>query len=320
MIYGAGAIGGVVGARLHQSGHDVLLIARGEHHDAIARHGLTLETPEERVTLRLPVLAAPSPDQLQGGDVVLLATKSQDTGGALKALRDAVRSPPPVVCLQNGVENERKALRLFGDVYGAVVMSPTSHLQPGVVQAYGTSLTGEIDVGRYPDGVDELCQEICEALRASRFDAEPRPEIMRHKYAKLINNLANAVEALCGPQAGASELSERVKAEGREILRTAGIEFEVQDVAAVESRWRRWGVKEIAGQPRGGGSTWQSVIRGGRIETDYLNGEIVLLARRHGGEAPLNALVQELANRTVREGRSPGWLEPEQILRSALSR
>ena len=47
VIYGAGAIGGVVGARLHQSGHEVVLIARGAHLEAIQTHGLTLTTGGE---------------------------------------------------------------------------------------------------------------------------------------------------------------------------------------------------------------------------------------------------------------------------------
>ena len=135
VIIGAGAIGGVVGARLYESGCDVALIARGAHHDAIASRGLTLETPEQRITLAIPV--APSPDAVNftADDVVLLATKSQDTETALDALRDAAPTATPVVCMQNGVENERIAARRFANVYGAVVMAPTAYLEPGVVQA-----------------------------------------------------------------------------------------------------------------------------------------------------------------------------------------
>ena len=131
VIYGAGAIGGVVGARLHQAGHEVALIARGAHLEAIERDGLTLTTPAEQVTLRIP--AASDPAQLAVGetdDVVLLAVKSQDTAGALQTLRAAGAGDVPIVCLQNGVENERVCARLFGDVYGAVVMAPADHLRP----------------------------------------------------------------------------------------------------------------------------------------------------------------------------------------------
>jgi len=315
VIFGAGAIGGVVGARLHQADHHVILIARGAHHDAIARDGLTLETPEERVNLKIPVATSAQEAGLGEDDVVLLATKSQDTSGALAALREARPAGVPLVCLQNGVENERVALRVFADVYGAVVMSPTAHLEPGVVQAYGTKLTGTIDVGRFPSGTDERCRAVCEALSGANFDSTPREDIMVHKHAKLLNNLGNAVQAVCGNQADSGELYKRIREEGEAVLRAAGIGFEVADVADMQGRWERWGVREIAGRPRAGGSTWQSITRGaGSVETDYLNGEIVLRGRQLAIPTPANSLMQALAQQTLREGREPGWLTPDEIL------
>src|ERR1035438_983706 len=137
VIFGAGAVGGVVGARLHQAGFGVTLIARGAHLEAIRRDGLTLLTPVERVTLTLPAAAHPAEVDWSDEDVVLLTTKSQDTLGALTGLRDAAGAAVPVVCVQNGVENERLALRLMDRVYGAVVMAPTAHLEPGTVESYG---------------------------------------------------------------------------------------------------------------------------------------------------------------------------------------
>ena len=104
----------------------------------------------------------------------------------------------PIVCLQNGVENERLALRRFPDVYGAVIMAPTGHLQPGTVEAYGAKASGIIDVGRYPDGVDDVCERGGRRRSAPRsLSPRARPDIMRLKYAKLILNLGNAVGALC---------------------------------------------------------------------------------------------------------------------------
>ena len=132
VIFGAGAVGGVVGARLHQAGHEVALIARGAHLEAIRRDGLTLTTPVEEITLPIP--AAADPAQLGVGarddDVVLLAVKSQDTSGALRAIRPT-GADVPIVCLQNGVDNERSAARRFGDVYGAVVIAPDRASAPG---------------------------------------------------------------------------------------------------------------------------------------------------------------------------------------------
>jgi 2-dehydropantoate 2-reductase len=316
VIFGAGAIGGVVGARLHQSGHEVALIARGAHLEAIRRSGLTLQTPVERTVLPITAVQDPSELGLGSDDVVLLATKSQDTAGALSALKRAGAEETPIACLQNGVDNERAALRLFGEVYGAVVMAPTAHLEPGIVLSYGTRETGIIDIGRYPSGTDERCQAIADALSESRISSRVQSEIMRAKYAKLLVNLGNVVEALSGRHSDeARELVAQAGAEGTAVLTAAGIPFEADDVSDVHGRWERMGVDEIAGRPRAGSSSWQSLARGtGAIETDYLNGEIVLLGRLHGVPTPVNAALCAVAGRYARQGRRPGELNADGLL------
>jgi glutamate carboxypeptidase len=226
VIFGAGAIGGVVGARLHRAGFDVALIARGAHYEAIREHGLTLEQPDASPEV-LEIRAADSPQGLQwtGQEVVMLATKSQDTAGALASLRAAAPIATPVMCVQNGVENERIALRSMPNVYGAVVMAPTTHLAPGIVQAYGTRSPGVIDVGRYPSGVDAVCEKVAQALGEAGFSSAPRPDIMRFKYAKLLANLGNAVDAICERGPVSQDVTELAREEGRAALTAAGIEF-----------------------------------------------------------------------------------------------
>jgi 2-dehydropantoate 2-reductase len=315
VIYGAGAIGGAVGARLHQSGHDVTLIARGAHLEAIQRDGLTLLTPVERVVLPLPAVGEPGAVPWSGDEVVLLATKSQDTLAALTALRDSAGSAVPVVCLQNGVENERVALRLCDAVYGAVVMLPAAHLDAGAIEAYGAEITGHIDVGRYPDGVDDRSRAICAALAGSHMESHAVADVMRLKYAKLLLNLTNAVGALFAASPQRDELGELVKEEGRRVLDAAGITYDAPEVTDIEARWRRWGVRDIDGRTRAGSSTWQSLARGtGAIETDYLNGEIVLQGRLHGVPTPLNQRLCVLAAEAARERRAPGTLPAEAAL------
>jgi 2-dehydropantoate 2-reductase len=322
VIFGAGAIGGVVGAKLHQSGFDVALIARGAHYEAIRAQGLTLEQPHADATrLEIPVADSPHALAWNGDDVVMLATKSQDTAGALGALRPVVPATTPVICLQNGVENERVALRLFANVYGAVVMAPTAHLEPGVVQAYGTQGTGVIDVGRYPEGLDALCEEISEALGESSFSSVPRPDIMRFKHAKLLSNLANAVDAMCEPGAAADEVIELAQTEGRAVLEAAGIEFAADDANDVLARWKELDVQPIAGRERAGSSTRQSLARGmPTVETDYLNGEVSLLGRLHRVATPVNDALSELSARHVRERRPPVSLPADEVLALAKTR
>jgi 2-dehydropantoate 2-reductase len=314
VIHGAGAIGGVVGGRLHQSGHDVLLIARGAHYRAIARDGLRLESPEESVVLDIAVAEHPSAVAWREDDVVLLSTKTQDTAGALAALADVAPTQVPIVCVQNGVENERLALRTFANVYGALVMAPTAHLEPGVVQAYSTPLSGGIDVGRYPDGIDATAEQVTAALAVSRFSSLTRPQIMRWKYAKLLTNLGNVTQALFGEDADDGELTGPAREEGRAALRAAGIDFASEEEDA-ERRGDLLRLGDIAGRERGGGSTWQSFTRGAAsIETDYLNGEIVLLGRLYGVPTPVNELLCALARRALAEGARPGDLAPTEVL------
>ena len=225
VVYGAGAVGGVVGGMLHRAGHEVVLIARGDHHDAIAADGLTLEMPEGTEQLAIAVTDDPAGADLDRPSVVLLGMKSQHTEPALQRLAAVAPPQTPVVCMQNGVENERRALRLFANTYGMVVMSPTSHLRPGVVQAHSSPVSGLLDLGRYPTGSDDTAHELSAALKSATFGSLVLDDVMRWKYRKLLNNLVNAVDALCGPAAGGSELVRRARREGETVLSAAGIAF-----------------------------------------------------------------------------------------------
>lgn len=308
VVYGAGAVGGVIGARLFQQGHDVTLIARGAHYEAVRDRGLRLDTPEESVTLPVPVVDRPSKVTFRPGDVVLLAMKTQDTLPALAEL--AAVAPPDIVvaCAQNGVENERLALRRFARVYGVCVLLPSAFSEPGVVEAYLAPQTGGLDVGRYPTGADGTAESLAAAFAGATFASKARPDVMRYKYGKLLTNLGNAVEVVIGPGEQGADIGRLAREEGEACLRAAGIDA-VGGVGIVSR------IRPIRGRERGGGSSYQSLRRGtGTIETDYLNGEIVLLGREHGVPTPVNDLLRRLANRMAHEGLQPGLMTPEEFL------
>ncbi|MEX0786986.1 MAG: 2-dehydropantoate 2-reductase N-terminal domain-containing protein [Dehalococcoidia bacterium] len=312
IIYGAGAVGGVIGARLFQNGHDVLLIARGAHLDAINRHGLTLRSPAGEESLAIPAAGHPSEIDFHDEDVVILAMKTQDTSEALGALRAAASDAIPVFCAQNGVANERMALRRFPLVYGVLVFLPAAHMEPGVVEAHMSNKTGVLDLGCYPQGTDGLAQTVADSLNASDFSVVPQERIMRWKYAKLLNNLNNSIQAACGREADTREAGSQVRAEAVACYEAAGIDY----ASAEEMAARREGVLTFApgGPRRLGGSSWQSLARGqGSIETDYLNGEIALLGRLHGVPTPANAALQRIAARLAREGAQPGAMTPDDV-------
>jgi len=314
VVLGAGAVGGVVGGRLFQYGQDVVLIARGEHGQVTAKNGLTLASAQGVVTLPIPVAASPDAVDWSAGDVVLLAVKSQDTEEALRQLAASASSALPVICLQNGVANEPAALRRFANVYGVDVMCPAAHLEPGVVVAESSPVTGLLDMGRYPQGLDATAEAVAAALSQSTMESVPRPDIMRWKYTKLISNLINAVDALCGPDGRSSRLAQMARQEGRAVLEAAGIAFASEE----EDRARRGDrlhPTDLVGYERGGSSSWQSLARSeGTIEADYLNGEIVLLGRLYGVPTPVNELLCRLADQKARAHSKPGAMRPEEVL------
>jgi 2-dehydropantoate 2-reductase len=145
--------------------------------------------------------------------------------------------------------------------------------------------------------------------------------VQAYKYRKLLTNLGNAVQALLGTDAGEEgdeatrRLHRRAVAEGERVLARAGVPLVDLD------SWRRevtshLEVVDVAGVRRGGGSTWQSLARGaGSVEADYLNGEVVLLARLHGGTAPVNEALRRAVVDAARQGRGPGSMRPEPLIR-----
>ncbi|MET7730506.1 2-dehydropantoate 2-reductase N-terminal domain-containing protein [Streptomyces sp. NPDC005402] len=327
VIIGAGAVGGAVGGRLAGAGHEVVLAARGAHHAALRDGGLRLRVPDGEFTYRLPVVDGPAGlGPLRADDVLVLAVKTQDTEGALDAWGPApvegggtAAERLPLLCAQNGVEGQRVALRRFRHVYGVCVWLPATFVEPGVVSAAGSPLTGILHLGGYPHGTDETARRIAADLEKSRFEAPVVPDLARWQYAKLLANLANAVEAVTGPVESEEALAlvDRVRAEGMAVLDAAGIAY----ASGEEQRALRGDkvtLQPLAGAPRGGGSSWQSLTRGtGTIEADYLNGEITLLGRLNGVPAPLNDLLQRLANTYARERRQAGSMPVAELVRLA---
>jgi 2-dehydropantoate 2-reductase len=315
VVVGAGAIGGVLGGRLHQSGFEVLLVARGPHLDAIQRDGLTLEDPDRTATLAVPAVGTVAEAELDPDDVLLLCVKGQQTAAVLDDLVAAAPPPSlPVVCAQNGLENERVVLRSFERTYGVNVQCPAAHMEPGVVQATSTPITGLLDVGRHPDGVDEVADQVAASFAASTFLSVARPDIVRWKRRKLLSNLRNVIDAALERSRASELLSARAVAEGEAVFAAARL-----DVASAEEDEERRAdhlqVKPIRGEPRGGGSTWQSLARGtGNTEADLLNGEIVLLGRLHRVPTPTNALLQHLAHQATNEGWAPRSRPAEPLL------
>ena len=312
VILGSGGIGGVIGGRLFQAGYEVALIARGAHLERIRASGLRLEDPDAVAQLPIPAFAHPGELTYRNDDVVILATKAQDCVAALEDLRSAAPPSTAVCCATNGVEVERMALRRFSAVYAMHVMMPTAYLEPGVVQVISAPISGGLDLGCYPTGVDDRAHDVAGALAASTFMSEAKVAIMRFKYRKLVLNTNNAVEAACSPGDASKELGRRAADEAESVYVAAGIDVATADEEAGRRALMKY--RPIGGKRRGGGSTWQSIVRGGSVETDYLNGEIVLIGRTHGVPTPVNGLLQQVMFDLSRRGDPPGSLDAAALL------
>ena len=172
-------------------------------------------------------------------------------------------------------------------------------------------VAGQLHVARWPASLAtaadrELLDEIAATWSPAGILIQLPTDVTPWKYNKLLSNLSNAVVALTGSQ-GDSEVTRAVTREGAEVLAHAGIEyisFEVSDASRAQGPT----IEPVPGTdgvvPN---STWQSLARNsGSIETDFLNGEIVRIARSHGGSAPLNGALARLARDAARSGSSPG--------------
>jgi 2-dehydropantoate 2-reductase len=364
VIIGAGAIGGSIGALLIEAGQDVVLVASGKHLRALQETGLRFATPAGVSTFAVTAVGGPDEVELGPDDVLVLCVKSQDTESALTdwaarpvAGGGVAADRLPLICAQNGVENERVALRRFTHVFGMSVLLPSSYLEPGLVTAVSDPVVGVLMFGRYPegrapgnsdpgnsgsapdnsdpdnhtdsshpdgshpgngdpDGADVIAEKIAADLSTPRLVTTLVPDIQRWKYAKLLRNLVNAIEAVCGPVSAdpdAERLLDLAVQEAEAVFAAAGVDRAGDaEQAPYLARLIR---KDVLGQPLGGGSSWQSVTRGvGTIESDYLNGEIALLARLHHRPAPVNATLQRLAVHAAATGRSPGSTTAGQVL------
>lgn len=311
VVVGAGGVGGVVAGYLAAAGENVLLVARGEHGRRIGADGLLVGSPRGTFAAHPVVLETLDEWQPEARDLLIVAVKSQDapslfTELATKSVDDSVVARRiPVFCFQNGMSNERTALRHFSRVHGVCVGIPGVYLSAGRVDAHGHPVPGVLEVGRYPDGSDGDDTRLVDAVVRCGFRAYVTDEIVAWKATKLIGNLRNAIDALFPSERGGDvvrRLAEAAQSEARACFQAAGL-VEADPVLVAQHR-EGFSEQPVDGVARAGGSTWQSVARGmASVESDHLNGEIALLGRLHGVSTPVNDALQEQMWSLMRSGR-----------------
>ncbi len=312
IIYGAGAIGGVVGGQLALTGQEVALIGRPGQVKAIRENGLRFVNPAGTHILRLPAFTTPADIKFGPDDVVFLSVKSQNAEGALRDLR-AMTEDVPVFCFQNGVRNEETASRTFRRVYGVMVRVGALYLTDGEIFARYDP-PGWLVMGRYPKGADKLVRSVAEKLRTAGFLVKVSTSVMLYKWGKLMVNLSNAVIAITNEKADAVQpIVQAVREEARQILTGAGIRWVSAEQLARD--WPEIAVTRKTLNVEMRSSSWQSLARGSNtIETDFFNGEIVRRARQIGRQAPLNEALVRISQEMAEKREPPGKYTPAELM------
>jgi len=284
-VMGAGAVGCYYGAMLARAGHEVTLVGRPQHVEAVRRSGLRLETKafDERVQVR----ASTGPDAVRGAKLVLFSVKSPDTEAAGKALAPYLERDAAIVTLQNGVDNaERLAAALGREVIPAVVYVAVEMAGSGHVRHHGR---GELVIGRAAASA-----AIAAAFGAAGVPVEISDNVMGALWAKLIVNCAyNALSAITQlpygklvQGGGIPQVMHDVVEECLAVARAAGVNV----VGSMHE-----GVERIAQTMPGQlSSTAQDLARGKKSEIDYLNGIVVRKGEAVGVPTPANRVLLAL--------------------------
>ena len=182
IIWGAGAVGGTVGAYLHRAGHPVTLVDHAADHVAhIREHGLRVEGPIENFVVHPPALL---PEQIEGPvDTVFLCVKAHHTAGASRQIAEILSETGCVISLQNGLNELTIAKSVgLGRTVGAFVNFGADYLSPGVIQYAGH---GAVVVGEVDGHISERARYLHQLLKEFDERAVLSDNIMGYLWSKL---------------------------------------------------------------------------------------------------------------------------------------
>ena len=333
LVWGAGAIGGTLGAHLARAGHDVTFVDRApEHVDAINGSGLRIEGPISQFVARAP---ACTPDRLAGEfEHIVLAVKAQDTAEATRDLAPHLTKDGYVVSAQNGL-NELVIKGIVGDTrtMGCFVNFGADYLDPGVIQyaGRGAVVLGEID-GRITPRVEELHRAF--------LDFDDRAIVTANIWGFLWGKLGygaqlfataltndSIADALADPRYRDLyvEIAREVMrvARAREITPEGFNGFDPHAFAPDADRGVAYrSLDDMVAHNRKSAKThsgiWRDIaVRKRRTETDAQLGPIVALGAEVGAPTPLVSRLIALMH-DVEDGRRPQSHETIDLLKASL--
>lgn len=284
-VMGAGAVGCYYGGMLARAGHEVTLIGRPQHVDAVRASGLLLETKEFRG--RVPVHASTRADAVRGAGLVLFCVKSTDTERAGADMAPHLDAGALVLSLQNGVDNAARLQSLLRQrVAPAVVYVATEMAGAGHVRHHGR---GELVI---PPEVASA--ELTAAFAAAGVPLQTSDNVAGALWLKLILNCVyNAMSAVTQLPYGRLIEGEGVRSVMREVMEEC---LAVARAAGVDVPGDSWeAVLRIARtMPTQYSSTAQDLARGKRSEIDHLNGFVLRQGEALGVPTPVNRVLHTL--------------------------
>lgn len=290
LVFGAGALGSVVAARL-AGAHDVALVGRRAHVEAIRRRGLKVSGKTEIVATGLE--AVTSVGELGGPppEVVLLTVKSYDTAAAVAAL-SPFRDASVLVSLQNGLGNEETIAAGASRVLGAVINQGATLLGPGEVFHAGT---GDTELGPFEGTTMDDARALAAAFEGVGMPAVACEDIRARIWSKVILNAAvNPLTALLrmrtGELLGSDDLLgalDLVVDESVAIARACGVTLDAGELLDL--------IRKVVEATRDNRSSMlQDLEKGRRTEIDAINGALIDRAREHGLACPVNELLARM--------------------------
>ena len=227
IIFGAGAVGSMLGGTLAKNGFDVILVGRKEHVDKIKNSGLKLIKESEEWSQKIEAVTNISEVVLKNGDLICLTIKSARNGEFIKlAQTSQLDKNIPVCVFQNGVRNETVVGEYFVNVYGGIVKMTSAMLKPGEILY---KREGRIIIGKYPEGIDDTVINIVDVLDRCGFKASVSATLEAERWLKLLINLVNLPVSLVKRNEHEKgeflDVQRNLISEGMSVLDKSGISY-----------------------------------------------------------------------------------------------
>lgn len=287
-IIGAGGVGGYYGAKLAQAGHDVTLLARGEHLDAIRKNGIVIK--DHGASFAVPVNATDRAEDLRGAEWAMLAVKSYSIKELATVLVMLAKSGTAIVPALNGVTAAEDLAALGvprSQILGGTTIMNAHKVAPGVIARL--SQRERFAVGELDGTMSARAEAIAAAMRSAGDEAVATREIVLELWMKF--NMLCACAAACGM--ARSELGPIRDTELGRLL----IDRAVREIAAVARAMRvpipatqeDDALARIAALPPTLKPSFVlDVERGGPTELDVLSGAVSRFGKQTGVPTPVH--------------------------------